>query len=356
MGVPTFIVATGCCDTAMVSGMLREHPDVLSLSEFFAQVAELITPAAATEAFSPDAMDGRRFWSIIAAFRPYFCFARRHGVPIPELLYSCDNPNSRFSPLTGVPAILNAALPHLTDDPDALFDALQAEVKMWPRAPIGEHYRHLFGWLATRFDKRTWIERSNGSLNMTQSFLAIFPDARIIHIARDGRDAALAMREHIGFRLSVTLISLEQFLGVNPLGSSDRSHIGRVPAELQRFLPEPFDANAFRSFQIPLPVCGRSWAQQIEGGLKILGTVPVDRLLTLRYEDFFVDPKGQLDRFAAFLGEEFVDEEWSARCAATVRPPRSTWRDLPKEEGRALTEACRPGFEQLAAAGVQYEF
>ena len=42
-------------------------------------------------------------------------------------------------------------------------------------------------------------------------------------------------------------------------------------------------------------------------------------------------------------------------CAATVRPLRSTWRDLPEETARALTEACRPGFERLCAAGVHYD-
>lgn len=83
--------------------------------------------------------------------------------------------------------------------------------------------------------------------------------------------------------------------------------------------------------------------------------VPSDRLLTLRYEDFFTEPKRQLDALAAFLGEEFIDEDWSGRCAATVRPPRSTWRDLPAEEARAVAEACRPGFELLRAAGVHYD-
>jgi hypothetical protein len=38
-----------------------------------------------------------------------------------------------------------------------------------------------------------------------------------------------------------------------------------------------------------------------------------------------------------------------------VRKPRSTWRDLPHDEASALTEACRPGFELLRQAGVEYE-
>ncbi len=82
-------------------------------------------------------------------------------------------------------------------------------------------------------------------------------------------------------------------------------------------------------------------------------TLPAECLL--RYEDFLTEPKRQLDTLAAFLGDEFVDEDWSAHCAATVRKPKSTWRDLPAESAYALTEACKPGFEQLHAAGVHYD-
>ena len=44
--------------------------------------------------------------------------------------------------------------------------------------------------------------------------------------------------------------------------SPDRTHIDRVPAELRPFLPEHFDADAFRAFRVPLSalrgVSGRS--------------------------------------------------------------------------------------------------
>ena len=55
-------------------------------------------------------------------------------------------------------------------------------------------------------------------------------------------------------------------------------------------------------------------------------------------------------------GRSSLDGVWSARCAATVRPPRSSWCDLPEEDTRALTDTCMPGFELLRQAGVEYEF
>jgi hypothetical protein len=247
------------------------------------------------------------------------------------------------------------ALPHLTNEHDTLFDMLAQEANSWPELKIGQHYRRLFGRLAEQFGKELWIERSGGSALEAQKLLATFPDARFVHITRDGRDAALSLREHIGFQWGFSVIALERFLGVNPLESSDRTNIDRVPPEFLPFLPERFDPEALRALRLPLPNCGEFWSQQIVCGLEVLSALPQDRCLTQRYEDFLIDPKRQLDTLAAFLGEEFVDEGWSARCAATVRPPRSSWRELPEEEARALTEACRPGFEQLRAAGVEYD-
>lgn len=353
MSIPTFVVGTGRCGSTMLSNMLRQHPHVLSLSEFFSFVSD---GARILEAFSPAPMDGRRFWEVVAACHLHHKFAMQHGIAAPEVLYPYDAPTARFSGETGVPAILLTTLPHLTNDHDSLFELLQDEVTSWPNAMIGEHYRHLFDWLSEHFGKSLWVERSGASYQVAEQLQRSFPEPRFVHMVRDGRDAALSNQEHLGFRFAMTMISLQQCLGVDPLADADRTHLDRVPAELLRFLPERFDAEAFRAYRLPLPFCGGLWAHQIGNGAQALRTVPSDRLLTLRYEDFFVDPKQQLDALSAFLGDDFVDEAWSTRCAETVRKPRSTWRDLPEEDARALTDACRPGFELLREAGVHYDF
>ena len=353
MSTPTFIVGTGRCGSTMLSNMLREHPKVLSLSEFFLLVSDCLR---STAPYSTEPMNGRQFWAIIAAITPFVSFQLRHRVSSTEWLYPCDAAGARFTSQSGVPAILVTPLPHLTDDHDAVFRELEAKVTAWPVSTIDRHYQTLFGWLAAKFGKRQWIERSGGGLAMAEQLLAVFPDAQFIHVIRDGRDAALSMREHVGFRLALLMMSLGQILGVDPIESSERSLGESVPAELRPFLPEQFDADSFHAHRVELNLCGTFWSQHLANGLSVLSTIPDDRLLTLRYEDFFVDPKRQLDTLAAFLGEDYIDEAWSARCAATVRPPRSTWRDLPGDEARALTEACRPGFELLAAAGVEYDY
>lgn len=352
MSVPTFVVGTGRCGSTMLSNMLRGNRQILSLSEFFAMVTD--GEFASAETFSHETVDGARFWSIVAAIPRYFSFLLRHDLRFPELLYPIAEPGSRYSAQTGVPAILLTSLPHLTDKPDLLFAMLAEEVPKWPSAPIGEHYRRLFGWLAVHFNKRLWVERS-GALLWVDRLQATFPDARFVHIVRDGRDVALSMREHNSYRIGMTWHMIAQHLGAHPLASQNRTNLDRVPAELQPFLPEHFDTELFRHFRMPLTACAGYWTSQLEGGLNILRGLPADRLLTLRYEDILAQPKRQLDSLAAFLGDDFIDEDWSMRCAATVRHPTSIWRDLPEEEARALSEACRSGFELLGQAGIPYE-
>lgn len=353
MNVPTFVVGTGRCGSTMLSNMLRRHPKVLSLSEFFAWLVDSGTRLS--EAFSPLSLDGRQFWEVLASINPVSSFGYRHHVPCDEQLYPFESSSARYSAQTGVPAILITTLPHLTEDHDALFEVLRDEVTSWSVTTIGEHYKHLFAWLECRFGKSVWVERSGAAMHMLGHYQATFPNAQYVHVARDGRDVALSMQGHVGMRLYFIMSTLAQHLGVDPIESPDRTKVDSVPQELRPFLPENFDSDAFRAFRMPSTLCGAYWTFQVEAGLDVLRSLPPHRLLTLRYEDILADPKPQLDTLTAFLGDEFVEEDWSASCAATVRQPSSTWRDLPEEEARALTETCRPGFELLNAAGVHYD-
>ncbi len=156
------------------------------------------------------------------------------------------------------------------------------------------------------------------------------------------------MSRHYGFRMALTAMQLTEILGVDPYESSDRTFIGDVPDDLVPFLPEAFDAEAFRRWETPLPLCGHYWSGEIRAGVRELASLPGDRVLTMRYEDFIADPERSLSRLAAFLGPEYVDDAWVRAAAPKIRPSATKASSVDAAELCALDDACRPGFAALA--------
>src|SRR5690349_16601164 len=147
MQAPVFIVGTGRCGSTMLSNFLREHPRVLSVSEFFSTTTDLGGRIA--ECFPDEPIDAAALRRIVAGVPPKLATMMRHGVTMPEVLYR-PGPGSRFSAERGVPALLQTTLPHLVEDADGLFAEVEDFVASRPVASIGEHYQELFGWLARR--------------------------------------------------------------------------------------------------------------------------------------------------------------------------------------------------------------
>jgi putative sulfotransferase len=218
-------------------------------------------------------------------------------------------------------------------------------------APIGEQYQRVFAWLARRHGRTRWVERSGGSLRIVRRLHAAFPDARFVHLVRDGRNCALSMSRHLGFRMALVAMQQTEILGVDPWESPDRTHENDLPDELVPLLPEHFDRAAFLAYDTPLPLCGHYWAGEIMEGLRELAELAPSHLLTVRYEDFGQAPRAAIARLFEFLGVE-TDAAWLDTMTARIRPARSDWSMLPPRERRALDDACQPGF---AALGSLYE-
>jgi hypothetical protein len=340
---PTFVVGTGRCGSTLLSTMLREHPHVASLSEVFSFSTDLGGRIA--ESFPDGPVDGPAFWRIVAGAHPKISTLLRHGLVMDEVLYR-PRSGGRFTADGGVPALLQTALPHLSETPEELYDALEADVVEWQAAPVATHYRALFDRLAASAGRAGWVERSGGSLRIAARLARAFPDARFVHLVRDGRDCAMSMSRHFGFRMALVAAQLTEILGVDPYESSDRTWEGDVPDALAPFLPELFDPDAFRRYETAIPLCGHYWAGECAAGVAELAALP-DRVLVLRYEDLLTDPRSVLRRLARFVVPGPVDEAWVDRAAAQVKAPRSHWAELPARTVAELNEACRPGFAAL---------
>ena len=350
---PVFIVGTGRCGSTMLSNMLRDHAAILSVSEFLVSVTDLggRIPQAFPEGRG---MDARQVWEVLAGLHPRQTLMLRHGMEMDEMLYPLA-PTSRFSRQTGVPAILLTTLPHLTLDHEALFEELREYVMTFQPDRAIRQYERVFQWLRVRFRKKVWVERSGGSLRAVPRLAKSFPEARFVHVVRDGRDCAISMSQHTGFRMMMACTIMSQILGYDPFDTDQRRGVEELPDELYRLLPEHFDAEAFRQLDAPSTLFGHYWSGEMMRGLKALAELPAERVLTLHFEDILAQPEPWLHRLLEFIDPEFVDEDWVRKAVSTIRPVRSSWRNLPVGEQSALTDACRPGFQALTDHGFERE-
>ena len=169
---------------------------------------------------------------------------------------------------------------------------------------------------------------------------AIFPDARYVHLVRDGRE------------------------NVNSLINA-----WRTPRYRTYRLPEPHaisgvDPNWWKFVLYPgwerdrsgplEVVCAKQWTSSNDLAFEDLAEIPHDRYVRVRYEDIVADPERAIAGVVDFLGIPF-DAGMRAKAAAVrstpvnvVTPPeRGKWRRENPAEIDAILPLIRPTMERL---------
>ena len=336
---PVLILSTGRCGSTMISELLNRHPQVLSLSEFFVPLG----PAA----FAARRPDGARMWNVYSRQSPALHAMLKDGRVVDEMLYPLEAAGARYR-AADIPPIMMVTLPHLTGEPEALFDALEPFVRSQPRMPLAAHYQALFDHLMAKFDRRVWAERSGGSLMLAAKLLHLFPDARVIHVYRDGRDTAMSMAHHHNFRVLVGAIKACRRVGIDGFRDFPLPEGRRLDVWVQRLVFPLLDIRKLADETVTLADLGDFWSRLILLGQQVLGGLPPDRLLNLRFEEVQQSPRETLGRMIRFIDPSLEDEAWLDAVAKVPRPARSKFTTLPPDEQRAVTDACAPG---LAALG-----
>jgi putative sulfotransferase len=260
-------------------------------------------------------VDGKVFWSILSNPDSDAANLIRLGFSVPELLVDSER---LHSPSARIPPLLLIPLPHLSEEPERLHRALEAMVVSMPSRPAAEHFAHIFDWLCTQIGRRTWIERSGGSSHYADLLVSNFPDARFIHLVRDGRETAVSMSRHPYFRLR-----LARFLAKDP----------KLSVELAM------------STTIPIDRFGAFWSSLMIHANRMLQTVPPERVLVLRYERWVEQPDHEWTRLARFCE---LSEHLPANLGSWMKPPSRTSGTLSASDYRALDRACLPGQRVLA--------
>ncbi len=339
MLAPVLVLSTGRCGSTMVSDILNRHPGILSMSEFFSFVGP--------RAFVGRRPGGEHMWRLYSRPGNRIRYLERFGVPS-EFLYPLDDPSARFS-LTDLPPILAIALPHLTNEYHELFDECAPVVRRQPRQSPAEHHRRFFEWLCHRLDRRVWVERSGGSLLWGQQLLRAFPDARVIHVFRDGRDTALSMNRHTPFRIMLAIRNQLKPLGLDPM-SWMNSASGSVVALRNELAGQLIRPTRLRLDEVSLSDFGWFWSRMIEMGHDLFGHFPSDRLLNVAFEDVQSSPESEIRRIIRFISPELEDDACLRAMSSIPRKTTSRFSQLGDDEQAAITEACRPGLERLGYA------
>jgi len=340
----TFVVSTGRCGSTMLSRILHRHPDVLSISEF---ISTLTTTTGRLD-FPANEMTGKELWSLLATPVPFLDMLVTAGLKTPEMCYPYGR--GRFDPACGVPAICDFTLPMLTDEPDDMFDKLAMELAAWPRRAAVAQYRAFFEHLAGLLGRQVVVERSGGSLPVMGLLRRHFPDAKFVHMYRDGADCALSMSRFPPSRIMYLADTAARAAGLPP-GLPPDAVRAALPEEFEGLLFPPIDAARLMAYPVPADYFGRWWSAMICAGLTELSSLPAHAWISLRYEDLVSgDPGPELIRLADFLGIT-ATRQWlaSARGLIVGGKTGTAAATLDSAALVALRQACEPGTRALSA-------
>ncbi len=330
-----FVVGTGRCGSTLLSRMLAEHPALLSVFEFF-------NGLDMTKRFSPEPVDGEAFAALISQQHPFVTMVLSRGYEVEEITYPFG-PGARYTRDQGLPWLLVSTLPRLTDDPDALFDETVAFARTLPLQLLPEHCRQLFGWLARRLGRDCWVERSGSSIDYLGSLHSFFPQARFLHIHRDGHETTLSMREHAAYRLAISFLfqlQSERQPSIDELRALESGRAADASDPVSRMLAS----------RPPVEYFGRYWTQELTRGFRAATMLNAGQYQEVRFEDLIAQPKDTLRAIAQFF-ELDDDGRWIDRAAALIRGvPPTRFDKLSAEERERLADACRPGMQLLGRA------
>jgi hypothetical protein len=317
-----FVVGTGRCGSTLLSKMLAKNTAVCSIYELFSGIDFSFR-------FKPEPVSGPELAIRLREDHPMLTMTLKRGYEVPEVVYPFDDSSSQFDIGDPVPWILGIAIPRITDTPDHFFEELMGEVEQWPVQKLAVHYRRILDWLTKVSGKQCWIERSGTSIEYLPELVNMFPEAKFLHIHRDGREAALSMREYPTMRLSTAVM-------YGMLGDVEFSN--ESLKALERKDPEAID-HLLKVYP-PINLYGRYWSDQIQRGYDALGQIAPENFHQIQFEDMVTNPTQIISEVAAFL--ELEQGDWINDAVALVSGmPVFRYGQLPDDEQVLLDDACR---------------
>ena len=149
------------------------------------------------------------------------------------------------------------------------------------------------------------------TLFMMPMVLDAFPDARVVHLIRDGRDVMLS-------RLNARM----------DFDSALNRLVVFGDADVTTWRGRPLTAQTVAAHRNELEM--QHWVTAVGFGLR--GRAYGSRYLEVRYEEVCTEPEAQFERIFAFLDVPFLPETRAWLASNVYRTRVGKWRRLPPEE------------------------
>lgn len=317
-----FVVGTGRCGSTLLSNMLAAHPGGLIISECMASLDR-------TRAFHPGLVSCDKLKDLLLYSIPIVDIYVRRGTVAREQKYQVED-HSNFR----IPGLLYIMLPTLSNNPDALFAEMMEFVDSLPLQTMAEHFLMLFSWLQKKLGRTYWIERSGDSIEFMPDLLRMFPQAKFLHLHRDGPEATLSMFNHSYFQVMVSF-----FLNPPTREELEQTEYAGLPVHADDPISRRLSAG-----QPSLEQFAEYWNYQLEVGYSVFAKLDASQYLDVRFEDLIAAPASVLSRIADFF-ELPESPGWIEKAAAMADASevRSNVSKMSSAQLQSLRKACQPG-------------
>lgn len=313
-----FIVGSGRCGSTLLTTMLAKHPDVAMFSEFWAAVDRTVW-------YRDPLISGPDFRLFLERSPPLADIMIRRGRREKEIMADTEG-------LEALPPLFVGFVHTLSATPDLLYAEILEEVARYPARPLSEQVVVMFDWLTDRLGKSAWIERSGPSIQHLPQIVGMYPNARFVHLHRDGAEAALSMHRHQYFQLEASF-----FFDPPARTEIEATEYGGKPISES----DPFSRRLANI--LPVEKFGEYWSYMQVMGCKGLMRLNPTQVLDIQFEELVSRPAETMLLIADFFGlpkkSEWVDE--AARLVDGIPPSR--FNALSASEQSKLSDACRIG-------------